>query len=129
MAEAKKINTIVVDDQMSMRSLIRTGLQQVGIIDVREYGTGEEAFNAMKAQPPHLIISDFNMPGWDGLTLLRTLRANPATRNCGFILLTGRADVDLVKRAIQFGANNYMVKPFTVATLKGKIEQIFGALS
>jgi two-component system chemotaxis response regulator CheY len=47
----------------------------------------------------------------------------------GFVLLTGRADADLVKRAAQFGANNYLVKPFTVAVLKQKLEQIFGALT
>jgi len=49
--------------------------------------------------------------------------------NMAFILLTGRADKELVVRALQFGANNYLVKPFTVATLKAKIEQVVGALT
>ena len=43
--------------------------------------------------------------------------------------VTGRADADLVKRAVQFGANNYLAKPFTVAVLKQKLEQVFGALT
>jgi two-component system chemotaxis response regulator CheY len=44
-------------------------------------------------------------------------------------MLTGRADKELVQRAVQFGVNNYLVKPFTAADLKGKIEQVFGPLS
>jgi two-component system chemotaxis response regulator CheY len=50
-------------------------------------------------------------------------------KSVGFILLTGRADRDLVQRAAQFGANNYLVKPFTVVGLKQKIEQVVGALT
>jgi len=69
------------------------------------------------------------MPVMDGLEFLRALRANPAMANTAFILLTGRADKELVARAMQFGANNYLVKPFTPAHLKEKIEQIFGPLT
>ena len=76
-----------------------------------------------------MVISDFNMPGMDGLEFLRTLRANKQMANIAFILLTGRADKDLVTRAAQFGANNYLVKPFTVATLKQKLEQVVGTLT
>jgi two-component system, chemotaxis family, chemotaxis protein CheY len=57
------------------------------------------------------------------------VRANTATANTGFIMLTGRADTELVGRARQFGVNNYVVKPFTTAQLKEKIEQVFGALT
>jgi len=60
---------------------------------------------------------------------LRVVRADPNLKTVGFILLTGRADRDLVQRAAQFGANNYLVKPFTVAGLKQKIEQVVGALT
>ena len=69
------------------------------------------------------------MPGMDGLEFLRTVRSDPSMKTMGFILLTGRADADLVKRAVQFGANNYLAKPFTVAVLKQKLEQVFGALT
>jgi two-component system, chemotaxis family, chemotaxis protein CheY len=69
------------------------------------------------------------MPEMDGLEFLRSIRSDPQLKSTGFILLTGRADVELVKRAAQFGANNYLVKPFTVAVLKQKLEQIFGSLT
>jgi two-component system chemotaxis response regulator CheY len=119
----------VVDDQLTMRTLVRSCLQQIGLTDIREFPKASEALAGLKAMPAHIVFSDFNMPEMDGLEFLRSIRADPALKTIGFILLTGRADADLVKRAAQFGANNYLVKPFTVAVLKQKLEQIFGALT
>jgi two-component system chemotaxis response regulator CheY len=129
MATAAKLQFVVVDDQLTIRSLVRASLQQIGITQVREFASAAEAWANIKLLPTQIIISDFNMPGMDGLEFLRALRANPQMNNTAFILLTGRADKDLVARAVQFGANNYLVKPFTVATLKQKIEQVVGPLS
>ena len=129
MPQASKVSTVVVDDQMTIRSLVRTALQQIGITDVREYPSGIEAIQGLKSQPANLVISDFNMPGMDGLELLRAIRADARFKSMAFFLLSGRADKELVQRAVQFGANNYVVKPFTAATLKQKIEQVFGALT
>ncbi len=129
MPAASSVQTLVVDDQLTIRSLVRNGLQQIGITDVREASDGEEALRALITKPAHLVISDFNMPKLDGLGLLRAIRAHPPLRQTAFIMLTGRADKDLVDRAAQFGVNNYLVKPFTVGTLRGKIEEVFGALT
>ncbi len=128
MPAAAKVKAVVVDDQQTMRSLVRTALQQIGVVDIREFPAAGEAFRDLKAKPAHVVFSDFNMPGMDGLEFLRAIRADATTKAMAFILLTGRADKDLVQRAAQFGANNYMVKPFTVATLKQKLDQIFGEL-
>jgi two-component system, chemotaxis family, chemotaxis protein CheY len=129
MPAAAKLSVIIVDDQLTMRALVRSGLQQIGIVNAREYPGAAEAWTNLQVTPAHIVISDFNMPGMDGLEFLRTMRAKPEMKNTAFILLTGRADKELVARAIQFGANNYLVKPFTVAILKQKIEQVVGALS
>lgn len=129
MPTASSITTLVVDDQLTMRSLIRNALTQIGFSEVREAADGEDALRSLIAKPAHLVISDFNMPKLDGLALLRAVRAHPPIKNTAFIMLTGRADVELVARARQFGVNNYLVKPFTTATLKEKIEQVFGALT
>lgn len=129
MPAAAKLNAVVVDDQMTIRSLVRTSLQQIGIVNVREFPAAGEALQSVLVQPPHIIISDFNMPQMDGLEFLRALRSNAHMSNTAFILLTGRADKDLVARAVQFGANNYLVKPFTVAIIKQKIEQVVGPLT
>ncbi|MDE2184125.1 MAG: response regulator [Alphaproteobacteria bacterium] len=129
MPSAAKIKAVVVDDQLTMRTLVRSALQQIGVTDVREFPKAQEAIAAMKTQPAHIILSDFNMPEMDGLEFLRAVRADPTLKSTGFVLLTGRADVELVKRAVQFGANNYLAKPFTVAVLKQKLEQVFGPLT
>ena len=126
MPAAASLKVLVVDDQQTMRSLVRSGLQQLGFKDIRECADGEDGLRAIKA---HLIISDYNMPRLDGLGLLRAVRAHEPIRGTAFIMLTGRADKELVQRAVQFGVNNYLVKPFTVATLKEKIEAVFGPLT
>jgi two-component system, chemotaxis family, chemotaxis protein CheY len=128
MPAAAKVRAVVVDDQLTMRNLVRSSLQQIGVNNVREFPSAQEAIVGLKAQPAHVVLSDFNMPGMDGLEFLRNIRGDEALKSTAFILLTGRADKDLVQRAAQFGANNYMVKPFTVAVLKQKLEQIFGTL-
>lgn len=129
MPAASAIHTLIVDDQASMRSLIRSSLQQLGFREFREAGDGEAALREMIVKPAHLIISDFNMPNLDGLGLLRAVRAHPPIAGSAFIMLTGRADRDLVARAVQYGVNNYLVKPFTVAQLKDKLEGVFGPLT
>lgn len=129
MPAASAIHTLIVDDQQSMRSLIRTSLQQLGFREFREAADGEAGLREMIVRPAHLVISDFNMPNLDGLGLLRAVRAHPPTAGAAFIMLTGRADRELVQRAVQFGVNNYLVKPFTVAQLKDKLEGVFGPLA
>ena len=69
------------------------------------------------------------MPKMDGLALLRAVRSHPPIRQTAFVMLTGRADRELVQRAVQFGVNNYCVKPFTVQGLREKIEKVFGQLT
>jgi two-component system chemotaxis response regulator CheY len=135
MPAAAAMKVLVVDDHQSIRSLVRTGLKDLGVLDVDEAADGEEAFRTLSGTSSkgergfQLVISDFNMPKLDGLGLLRAVRAHEPTRSTGFIMLTGRADRDLVQRAAQFGANNFLVKPFTVATLREKIEAVFGVLT
>src|SRR3974390_1430357 len=99
MPSASKIKIAVVDDQLTIRTLVRTSLQQIGVNDVREYPSATEAFPSLKMAPAHIVISDFNMPGMDGLEFLRCIRQDATTKGMGFILLTGRADKDLVQRA------------------------------
>ena len=129
MPAASAMRVLIVDDQLTMRVLTRSALQQLGITDVVDACDGEEGFKALASKPAHLVISDFNMPKMDGLELLRAVRAHPPVAQTAFIMLTGRADRELVQRAVQFGVNNYIVKPFTTADLKGKIEQVFGPLT
>jgi two-component system chemotaxis response regulator CheY len=126
---AAGLKVLVVDDQSSMRAVTRMALEKIGVRLIHEAENGQLALAKAVAQPLDLIISDFNMPEMDGLGLLRAVRGHPVARKVPFILLTGRGDRELVVKAAQAGANNYLIKPFTAAILREKIEQVMGKLS
>jgi two-component system chemotaxis response regulator CheY len=129
MPAASSIKVMVADDQLTIRALVRGGLQQLGFKEIDEAPDGEEALRQLIVKPVQLIISDYNMPKLDGLNLLRAVRSHEPIRKTAFIMLTGRADKELVQKAVQYGVNNYLVKPFTITTLKEKIEAVFGPLT
>lgn len=129
MPAAAAIKVMVVDDQASMREMIRRSLQDLGFRDVRARGSAGEALAEVRTDRVHLIISDFNMPEMDGLQLLEAVRGDPIINKTVFIMLTGSSDRELVQKAAALGVNNYLVKPFAPAALKEKIERVFGALS
>lgn len=129
MPNAIALKVLVVDDQNSVRQMTRMTLEQIGIRYIHEAENGVRAMEIAALQPLDLIISDFNMPEMDGLGLLRAVRGHPAVRKVPFILLTGRGDRELVVKAAQAGVNNYLVKPFTAAILREKVEQVMGKLS
>lgn len=129
MPAAASLRVLVVDDQLTMRTLVRSALQEIGFRNVADACDGEEGLAALVANPAHLVISDFNMPKLDGLGFLRAVRAHEPTKKTAFIMLTGRADKELVQRAIQYGVNNYIMKPFSPAVLRQKIQDVFGPLT
>lgn len=129
MPSAVALKVLVVDDQNSVRQMTRMTLEELGFKHIHEAENGVKAMETASVQPLDLIISDFNMPEMDGLGLLRAVRGHPVARKVPFILLTGRGDRELVVKAAQAGVNNYLVKPFTAAILRGKIEQVIGKLS
>jgi two-component system, chemotaxis family, chemotaxis protein CheY len=123
------IKVLVVDDQNSVRQMTRMTLEEIGFRHIHEAENGVKAMETASLQPLDLIISDFNMPEMDGLGLLRAVRGHPVVRKVPFILLTGRGDKELVVKAAQAGVNNYLIKPFTAAILREKIEQVMGKLT
>lgn len=129
MPAASAIKVMVVDDQASMRAMIRRALQDLGFKDIRDKGGALEALEAVKADRVHLIISDYNMPEMDGLQFLEAVRRDAVIGKTVFIMLTGSSDRELVQKAAALGVNNYLVKPFAPAALKDKIERVFGAIS
>lgn len=129
MPAAAQIKVMVVDDQTSMRAMIRRALQDLGFKDVRDKPSATEALASVKSDRVHLIISDYNMPEMDGLQFLEAVRNDAVIGKTVFIMLTGSADKEIVQKAAALGVNNYVVKPFAPAALKEKIERVFGELS
>ena len=129
MPNVAALKVLIVDDQKSVRQVTRMTLEEIGVRHIHEAEDGSKAIDTATLQPLDLIISDYNMPEMDGLGLLRAVRGHPAARRVPFILVTGRGDKELVVKAAQAGANNYVVKPFTADILRQKIEQVIGKLS
>jgi serine/threonine-protein kinase PpkA len=101
---------LVVDDDPVILDYIRLHLATADF-DVRVAGSAAEAFVAISNEIPDLILSDISMPNIDGFDFLARLRADPATEKIPFIFLTQHTDVDVMRRGMQLGANDFLSKP------------------
>ena len=128
MALRDQLRVLVVDDMSTSRGLITQALDALGIRNVSTATDGTSALTTIARTPVHLVISDYNMPGMDGLHLLHALRQAPKTARVGFLLITGRAEQQIIDHGRNLGMNNYLKKPFTPADLKQAIEAIVGRL-
>lgn len=124
-----QLHVMVVDDMSVSRGLIEQALDWAGITKVQYEANGEKAFARLAASPVHLVISDYNMPGMDGITLLENLRMNRTTQRIGFILVTGTASRELIERGKAAGMNNFIAKPFTKEAMLRCIELVTGKLT
>ncbi len=129
MSMLNKLEVMVVDDTSVSRMLITESLAEIGISNVSIAKDGKQALTALMAKPVHLVVSDMNMPGLDGLGLLKALREYKPTSKIGFILVTGSADKSLIERGKQIGLNNFIAKPFSTKTVKAAIEAVVGKLA
>ena len=129
MSILQKLEIMVVDDTSVSRMLITESLAEIGVKNISMAKDGKQALAALMAKPVHLVISDMNMPGLDGLGLLKALREFKPTSKIGFILLTGSADKSLIERGRQFGLNNFIAKPFSTKAIKTAIEAVVGKLA
>ncbi|MBY0556102.1 MAG: response regulator [Burkholderiaceae bacterium] len=122
------LHFLVVDDFSGMRAVIGNLLKDLGYAKVTEAGDGRDAMARLhhndSVPPINFIITDLNMPEMDGLELLKTVRATREMRNMPVLIVTAEGKRENILSVAQAGADGYIVKPFTSATLKDKIEKI-----
>ena len=116
---------LVVDDFSTMRRIVRNLLKELGFTNVEEAEDGAVALSKLRAGGFDFVVSDWNMPNMDGLTLLQSVRADPALKHLPFLMITAEAKKENIIAAAQAGASGYIVKPFTAATLNDKLAKIF----
>lgn len=122
------LRIMVVDDMATSRGLITQALDEVGIGNYTTENDGKRALTRLVESPVHLVLSDYNMPGLDGLGLLQAVRGQAATKKMGFILVTGRPTPEIIQRGKSLGLNNMIKKPFTTQAMKQCIESVVGRL-
>ena len=128
MALRDQLRVMVVDDMSTSRGLITQALDAMGVTNVATADNGKSAIEGLTKRPAHLVISDYNMPEMDGLHLLHHLRAGEKTKGVGFILITGRAEQQIIDHGKKLGMNNYLKKPFQPDDLRKCIEAVVGRL-
>lgn len=124
----KNTKFLVVDDFSTMRRIVRNLLKELGYMNVDEAEDGIAALNKIKKNDVEFVITDWNMPNMDGLTLLQNIRSTEDLSEIPVLMITAEAKKENIVAAAQAGANGYIVKPFTAGTLDEKISKIFERL-
>ncbi|MDL1866671.1 chemotaxis protein CheY [Betaproteobacteria bacterium PRO4] len=120
----KNLRFLVVDDFSTMRRIIRNLLKELGFNNVEEAEDGAMALKKLRDGGFDFVVSDWNMPNMDGLTMLQNVRADDTLKDIPVLMVTAEAKKENIIAAAQAGASGYIVKPFTAATLDEKLNKI-----
>ena len=123
-----KMRFLVVDDFSTMRRIVRNLLKELGFTDIEEADDGNVALARLKAEKFDFVVSDWNMPNMTGIDLLKAIRADAQLKHLPVLMITAEAKKENIVEAAQAGANGYIVKPFTAATLDEKLSKILTKL-
>ena len=116
---------LIVDDFSTMHRIIKNLLRDLGLNNTHEADDGNTALPMLKNGDFDFVVTDWNMPGMQGIDLLKAIRADESLRHLPVLMVTAEAKREQIIEAAQAGVNGYIVKPFTAATLKEKLDKIF----
>ena len=125
----KNMKILVVDDFSTMRRIIKNLLKDLGFTNIQEADDGSTALPMLQQSEFDFVVTDWNMPGMQGIDLLKAIRADDNLKHLPVLMVTAEAKKEQIIAAAQAGVNGYVVKPFTAATLKEKLEKIFERLA
>ncbi|KPJ88802.1 MAG: histidine kinase [Gammaproteobacteria bacterium SG8_11] len=121
----KNMKILIVDDFSTMRRIIKNLLRDLGFSNTHEADDGATALPMLKSGDFDFLVTDWNMPGMQGIDLLKAVRADAKLANLPVLMVTAESKRDQIVEAAQAGVNGYIVKPFTAQTLKEKIDKIW----
>ncbi|CAM2968902.1 chemotaxis response regulator CheY [Shewanella amazonensis] len=119
---------LIVDDFSTMRRIIKNLLRDLGFNNTQEADDGSTALPMLQKGDFDFVVTDWNMPGMQGIDLLKAIRADENLKHIPVLMVTAEAKREQIIAAAQAGVNGYVVKPFTAATLKEKLDKIFERL-
>jgi len=122
------MKVLVVDDFSTMRRIVKNLLRDLGFTNIQEADDGSTALPMLKEGEFDFVVTDWNMPGMQGIDLLKAIRADASLAHIPVLMVTAEAKKEQIVMAAQAGVNGYIVKPFTAATLKTKLDKIFERL-
>ena len=120
----KDLTVLIVDDFLTMRRIVRKILRDLDFEDIIEAEDGSAALDILKRTKIDLIVSDWNMPRMTGLELLKEVRSTDSIKDTPFLMVTAEAQKENIVEAVKARVSNYIVKPFTAATLEEKLVKI-----
>ncbi|GAK24947.1 LOW QUALITY PROTEIN: chemotaxis regulator [Vibrio sp. JCM 19052] len=123
----KNMKILIVDDFSTMRRIVKNLLRDLGFNNTQEADDGLTALPMLKKGDFDFVVTDWNMPGMQGIDLLKHIRADAELKHLP-VMITAEAKREQIIEAAQAGVNGYIVKPFTAATLKEKLDKIFERL-
>ena len=123
----KNIKILIVDDFSTMRRIIKNLLRDLGYTNTSEADDGTTALPMLKGGSFDLLVTDWNMPGMQGIDLLKAVRADEKLSSLPrpVLMVTAEQKKEQIIEAAKAGVNGYIVKPFTAQTLKEKLDKIF----
>lgn len=124
----KSMKILIVDDFSTMRRIIKNLLRDLGFSNIEEADDGTTALPMLQSGDFDFVVTDWNMPGMQGIDLLRAIRADDELKDIPVLMVTAEAKREQIIEAAQAGVNGYIVKPFTAATLKEKLDKVFERL-
>jgi two-component system chemotaxis response regulator CheY len=116
-----RIRFLVIDDSVTMRRIISNILGRLGYPEVVQAANGREALDRLATEPIDIVVTDWYMPEMNGLDFVKALRTTPATSHIPIVIVTANAASDDIQHALELGVNGYILKPFTVETMREKI--------
>ena len=122
-----KLNFLIVDDIANMRRTIRNMLKYLGYKNFYDAENGKVALKKLKNHQIDIVLADWNMPVMNGIELLKAIRNDDKLKLLPFIMITGELDKSIIAEAAEYGADEYMIKPFVAKTLQKKIENVISA--
>jgi two-component system chemotaxis response regulator CheY len=116
------VQALVVDDSATMRQILKEYLKKLGF-GVTEAANGREALDVLKEMPTaDLVLVDWNMPEMDGVSFVRAVRADPSYATLPLLMVTTNTELSQVSTALNAGANEYIMKPFTREIIREKLK-------
>lgn len=121
----KNMKILIVDDFSTMRRIIKNLLRDLGYNNTHEADDGNTALPMLKNGDFQFVVTDWNMPGMQGIDLLKAIRLDDKLKHLPVLMVTAEAKREQIIEAAQAGVNGYIIKPFTAQTLEEKLAKIF----